>query len=84
MDVGITPMPSCCVSFSFYFGKKNYSCNDKNKTMDLHMSSNFAFTTTMVTSFDLWMSKGVMNTFTLAINCLNDFGPLCMRQQNFP
>jgi hypothetical protein len=25
-----------------------------------------------------------MNTFTLAINCLNDFGPLCMRQQNFP
>ncbi len=41
--------------------------------MDLHMSSNFASTTTMVTSFDLWMSKGVMNTFTLAINYLNEF-----------
>jgi hypothetical protein len=73
MDVGITPMPLSCVSFSFYFGEKNDSCNDKNKTMDLHMSSNFASTSTMVTSFDLWMSKGVMNTFALAINYLNEF-----------
>jgi len=44
----------------------------------------FASTTTMVTSFDLWMSKGVMHTFALGINYLMNFGPLCMTQQNFP
>ncbi len=28
-------------------------------------------TTTMFTSFDIWMSKGGVNTFTLVINYLN-------------
>jgi hypothetical protein len=37
--------------------------------MNLHMLSNFASTTTMVTSFDLWMSKG----FAMVINYLNEF-----------
>jgi len=70
MDVGITPMSLCCVSFSFYFGKKNDYYNDfLKKTMNLHMLSNFASTTTMVTSFDLWMSKG----FAMVINYLNEF-----------
>lgn len=52
--------------------------------MDLHMSSNFASTTTMVASSNLWMSKGVMDTFALAINYLNEFWTLIMTQQDFP
>jgi len=29
MEVNITPMPPCCVSFMLYLGGKNDSCNDK-------------------------------------------------------
>ncbi len=42
------------------------------KTTNLHMLPILASTTTMFTSFDLWMSKGGVNTFTLIINYLNE------------
>lgn len=42
------------------------------KITNLHMLPILAFTITMFTSFDLWMSKGGVNTFTLIINYLNE------------
>ncbi len=35
------------------------------KTMDLHVLPNLEFATPISTSFDLWMSKGGVNTFVL-------------------
>jgi hypothetical protein len=37
MDVGITPMSLCCVSFSFYFGKKNDYYNDFKKKLWIYI-----------------------------------------------
>jgi len=38
------------------------------KTMDLHVFPNLAFAFTIFGSFDLWMFKGDLNTFSLVIN----------------
>jgi hypothetical protein len=51
--VSITPMPLCCVSFSFYFGERSDSCDSKKKTMDLHVLPNIAFAIIVAASFDL-------------------------------
>ncbi len=42
------------------------------KPMNLHVFPNFKFGGTMFVNFDLWMSKGGVETFALAINHLND------------
>ncbi len=42
------------------------------KTMDLHVLLNIAFAIIMATSFDLWTSKGGMDTFAFVINYLNE------------
>jgi hypothetical protein len=42
------------------------------KTMDLHVLSNLETTTIVFASFDLWMSKGGVNTFVLIINYLDE------------
>jgi hypothetical protein len=43
------------------------------KTLDLHVFSNLASIATISYSYDLWMSKGNVNTFALVINFLNEF-----------
>ncbi len=42
------------------------------KTMDLHVLHIFETTTTIATSFDLWMSKGGVDIFALMINYLDE------------
>jgi hypothetical protein len=42
------------------------------KTMDLHVLHNLETTTTIFTSFDLWMSKGGVDTFALVIIYLDE------------
>jgi hypothetical protein len=42
------------------------------KTLDLHVFPNLSSTTTISYSFDLWMCKDVVDTFTLLINFLNE------------
>jgi hypothetical protein len=43
------------------------------KTMQLHVLLGLVKATTLITSFDLWMSKGGMDTFSLVINYLNEY-----------
>jgi hypothetical protein len=42
------------------------------KTMNLHVLPNLEFVIIVFFSFDLWMSKGGVDTFVLVINCLDD------------
>jgi len=42
------------------------------KTMQLHVLPKLAKVTTLSTSFDLWMSRGNVDTFALVINYLNE------------
>ncbi len=42
------------------------------KTTNLHMLPILASITIMFKSFDIWMPKGGVNTFTLVINYLNE------------
>jgi hypothetical protein len=42
------------------------------KTMDLHVLHTLETTTTISTSFDLWMSKGGVDTIALMINYLDE------------
>jgi hypothetical protein len=42
------------------------------KTMQLHVLPGLAKATTLSANFDLWMSKGGMDTFALVINHLNE------------
>jgi len=42
------------------------------KTMDLHVLPNLETTTIVFASFDLWMSRGGVNTFVLIINYLDE------------
>jgi hypothetical protein len=42
------------------------------KTMQLHVLPRLVEATTLSTSFDLWMSKGGVDTFALVINYLNE------------
>jgi hypothetical protein len=42
------------------------------KTMQLHVLPRLVEVTTLSTSFDLWMSRGGMDTFALVINYLNE------------
>jgi hypothetical protein len=42
------------------------------KTMNQHVLQCLTFITIMSISFDLWMSHGNVDTFTLVINFLND------------
>ncbi len=46
------------------------------KTMDLHVLFNFASIIIMATSYDLWMSKGGVDTFTFVINYFNELWTL--------
>jgi hypothetical protein len=43
------------------------------KTMQLHLLLELAMATTLSVSFDLWMSRGGVDTFALVINYLNEF-----------
>jgi len=43
------------------------------KTVRLHVLPGFVKATTLPASFDLWMSRGGVDTFALVINCLNEF-----------
>jgi hypothetical protein len=40
--------------------------------MGLHTLSNLAYATIIFTRFDLWMSKGSVDTFDFVINFLNE------------
>ncbi len=40
------------------------------KCMEMHVFPNFTSATIVYTSFDLWMLRGGVDTFTLVINCL--------------
>jgi hypothetical protein len=42
------------------------------KTLDLHVFPNLSFVATIACSFDLWMCRGVVDTFTLVIIFLNE------------
>jgi hypothetical protein len=42
------------------------------KTMDLHVFPNLAFAFTSFGSFDIWMFKGDLYTFSLVRNFLNE------------
>jgi hypothetical protein len=42
------------------------------KTMQLHVLPRLVEATTLSASFDLWMSRGGVNTFALVINYLNE------------
>jgi hypothetical protein len=42
------------------------------KTLDLHIFPNLSSTTTDSCNFDLWMCRGVVDTFTLMIIFLNE------------
>jgi len=63
-EVGIMPLPTCCFSFRATFVEEVLPAMVKT-TMQLHLS-------TLSTSFDLWMSRGGMDTFALVINYLNE------------
>ncbi len=41
-------------------------------TMDLHVLPNLEITTIIFIGFDIWMSKGGVNTFVLVINYLDE------------
>jgi hypothetical protein len=43
------------------------------KTIRLHVLPGLVKATTLPASFDLWMSRGGVDTFALVINCLNEF-----------
>ncbi len=43
------------------------------KTLNLHVFLNLAFVATVSTSFNLWMSRGGVNTFAIVIIFLNEF-----------
>jgi hypothetical protein len=42
------------------------------KTMELHVLPHLEFVTTTFNSFDLWMSKGDVETFVFVINYVNE------------
>ncbi len=42
------------------------------KTLDQHILPNLQITTTILVSFDLWMSCGSVNTFVMGIIFLNE------------
>jgi hypothetical protein len=68
VEVGITVMSTCCLSFSLYFGGTNASYNGHKN----HEIACVVEVMTMSINFDLWMFKGNMDTFALIINYLND------------
>jgi len=41
------------------------------RTLNLHVFPNLAFATTIFTSFDMWMFKDDVNTFSFVMNFLN-------------
>jgi hypothetical protein len=43
------------------------------KTLNLHVLPNLAFVATIFTSFNLWMSRGGVDTFAIVIIFLNEF-----------
>ncbi len=42
-----------------------------NKTMESHVLPTLAETTTIITTFDLWMCHGGFDTFSLVVNYIN-------------
>jgi hypothetical protein len=57
------------------------------KSMDIHVLPKFISVTIVYASFDLWMSRGGIDTFALVINYfietweVNETTSLCMAQQ---
>ncbi len=57
------------------------------KSMDIHVLPKFTSVAIISTSFDLWMSRGGIDTFALVINYLieawevNETTSLCVAQQ---
>jgi hypothetical protein len=45
--------------------------NMVNKTIEIHILPSFDEATMVITTFDLWMSCGEFNTFSLIINYIN-------------
>jgi len=70
-EVGITPMPTCCFPSQATFVEEVLHAMVK-KTMQLHVLITLTKATTLLASFDLWMSKGGMYTFALVINYSNE------------
>jgi hypothetical protein len=42
------------------------------KTLDLHVFPNLSYVAIVSCSFDLWLCRGVVDTFALVINLLNE------------
>ncbi len=68
MEVIIMSMPLHCVSFSCLFGRTCVSCNGHKN----HVLPHLEFVTTTFNSFDLWMSKGDIDTFASVVNYFNE------------
>jgi len=67
-----TPMSLSFISFQDYvYGFKCASCNG-NFFFNLHVLQNLTFVTTIFESFDLWMSKGGVDIFSLVTIFLNE------------
>lgn len=49
--------------------------NMVTKTMEHHILPFFDEATMVTTTFDLWMSCGEFNTFSLVVNCINKWEP---------
>jgi len=68
-------MHACCFSFLCYFCKGSVAYNGhKNYTITCVARACYGLveSTTLLVSFDLWMSRGGVDTFALVINCLNE------------
>jgi hypothetical protein len=70
-EIGIMPLLESFFSFSSYIYRRSVAYNGK-KTMQLHVLPRLVEATTLSASFDLWMSRGGVNTFALVINYLNE------------
>jgi hypothetical protein len=66
------PLFMCCFSFLSYICRRSATCNGKKN--QLHVLLRFVETTTLLVSFDLWMSKSGVGTFASVINYLNELG----------
>jgi hypothetical protein len=65
--VSVALMSSFCFPFRSFF-VENVLLKLVQNTMDLHVLPNLKIATIVSTSFDIWMSKGGINTFVLVIN----------------
>jgi hypothetical protein len=70
-EVGIMPLLVCCFSFLNYFCKRSVACNGK-KSHAITCVVRLVEAITLSVNFDLWMSRGGVDTFALVINYLNE------------